>query len=49
MTVQKSNNGTHYIIGIEDIDDEVKKEKLHLKALNTEKELARRDEPLFLP
>ena len=44
MTVQKSNNGTHYIIGIEDIDDEVKKEKLHLKALNTEKELARRDE-----
>jgi len=44
MTVQKTNNGTHYIIGIEDIDDEVKKEKQYLKALNTEKELARRDE-----
>ena len=26
------------------IDDEVKKEKQHLKALNTEKELARRDD-----
>ena len=44
MTVQKTTNGTHYIIGIENIDEEVKKEKQHLKALNTEKELARRDE-----
>lgn len=44
MSVQKSTNGTHFIIGIENIDDEVKKEKQHLKALNTEKELARRDE-----
>ncbi len=44
MTVQKTANESHYIIGIENIDDEVKKEKQHLKALNTEKELARRDE-----
>ena len=44
MTVRKTTDATHYIIGIENIDDEVKKEKQHLKALNTEKELARRDE-----
>ena len=44
MTVQKTADETHYIIGIENIDDEIKKEKQHLKALNTEKELARRDE-----
>lgn len=44
MTVQKTADETHYIIGIENIDDEVKKEKQHLKALNTERELARRDE-----
>ena len=44
MTVQKTVNGTHYIIGIENIDDEIKKAKQQLKALNTEKELARRDE-----
>ncbi|MBO4706796.1 MAG: GGDEF domain-containing protein [Spirochaetaceae bacterium] len=44
MTVRKTTNDTHYIIGIENIDDEVKKEKQHLKALNTEKELARRDD-----
>ena len=44
MTVQKTTDETHYIIGIENINDEVKKEKQHLKALNSEKELARRDE-----
>ena len=44
MTIQKTTDESHYIIGIENIDDEVKKEKQHLKALNTEKELARRDE-----
>jgi len=44
MTVRKATNGTHYIFGIENIDNEVKREKQHLKALNTEKELARRDE-----
>ncbi len=44
MTIRKTTDDTHYIIGIENIDDEVKKEKQYLKALNTEKELARRDE-----
>ena len=44
MTVRKTADETHYIIAIENIDDEVKKEKQHLKALNTEKELARRDD-----
>ena len=44
MTVRKTQNDTHYIIGVENIDEEVKREKQHLKALNTEKELARRDE-----
>ena len=44
ITVQKTANSSHYIIGVENIDDEIKKEKQHLKALNTEKELARRDE-----
>ncbi len=44
MTVRKTTNDTHFIFGIENIDDEVKREKQHLKALNTEKELARRDE-----
>ena len=44
MTVLKTGDGTHFIIGIENIDAEIKKEKQILKALNTEKELARRDE-----
>ena len=44
MTVRKSSDGTHFIIGVENIDDEIKKEKQHMKALKTEKELARRDE-----
>ncbi len=44
LTVQKSNDASHYIIGVENVDEEIKKEKQHLKALNTEKELARRDE-----
>ena len=44
MTVRKAADGKHYIFGIENIDNEVKKEKQHLKELNTEKELARRDE-----
>ncbi|MCR5356144.1 MAG: GGDEF domain-containing protein, partial [Lachnospiraceae bacterium] len=34
----------HLIIGVENIDDEVKREREHIHALNTEKELARRDE-----
>jgi len=44
MTARKTTNGTHYIIGIENIDNEVRREKEHLKELNAEKELARRDE-----
>ncbi len=44
MTVRKTSDSTHFIIGIENIDAEVKREKQHLKALNTERELARRDE-----
>lgn len=44
MTVRKSSDGTHFIIGVENVDDEIKKEKQHLKELRTEKELARRDE-----
>ena len=44
MTIRRSSDGAHIIIGVENIDDEVKREKEHLKALNTEKELARRDE-----
>lgn len=44
MNVRKTSDGSHFIIGIESIDAEVRKEKQHLKALNTEKELARRDE-----
>ena len=44
MTVRKSSDGTHFIIGVENVDNEIKKEKQHLKELKTEKELARRDE-----
>lgn len=44
MTARKTGDGTHFIIGIENIDAEVRREKQHLEALNTEKELARRDE-----
>ena len=44
MTVSKSSDGKHLIIGVENIEDEIRKEQERLKALNTEKELARRDE-----
>ncbi len=44
MTARKTSDGTHFIIGVENIDAEVRKEKQALKALNTERELARRDE-----
>ncbi|MCR4787549.1 MAG: GGDEF domain-containing protein [Lachnospiraceae bacterium] len=44
LTVRKTGDGTHYIMGMENIDAEVKKEKQQIKALNTEKKLARRDE-----
>ncbi|MCR5649566.1 MAG: diguanylate cyclase [Lachnospiraceae bacterium] len=44
LIARKASDGSHFIICIENIDEEVRKEKEHLKALNTEKELARRDE-----
>jgi len=44
MTARKTGDGRHFIIGIENIDAEIRREKQHLKALNTEKELARRDD-----
>ncbi len=44
LSARKSSDGQHIILGVENIDDEIRKEKEHLKALNTEKELARRDE-----
>ncbi len=44
LSVRSSSDHTHMIIGVENIEDEVRKEKEHLRALNTEKELARRDE-----
>jgi len=44
MISKKASDGSHIIIGVEDIDAEVQREKQQLKALKTEKELARRDE-----
>ncbi len=44
MIARKTSDGTHLIIGVEDIDEVIKREKRHMKALKTEKELARRDE-----
>jgi len=44
LSARKSSDSSHFIIGVENVDEEVRKEKEHLRALNTEKELARRDE-----
>lgn len=44
LSARKSSDGRHIIIGVENVEAEVKKEREHLRALNTEKELARRDE-----
>ncbi len=44
MTVHKSSDGTHFIIVIENVDDEIQKENQHRRELRTERELARRDE-----
>ncbi|MBP5660879.1 MAG: diguanylate cyclase [Lachnospiraceae bacterium] len=44
MTAHKTSDGTHFIIGVENVDAEIKKEKQHIRELNTQKELARRDE-----
>ncbi|MBQ3791260.1 MAG: diguanylate cyclase [Lachnospiraceae bacterium] len=44
LSVRRSTDGNHLIIGVENIDEIVRREREHLRALNTEKELARRDE-----
>jgi len=44
MTVRKSSDGTHFIICVENVDAEIKKEIQRLKELTNAKELARRDE-----
>ena len=44
MSVRKTSDLAHFIIGVENIDDEIRKEHEHVQALNTERELARRDE-----
>lgn len=41
---RKSSDGKHMIIGVENIEEEVRREREQLRALNVEKELARRDE-----
>ena len=44
LTARKTSENSHLIICVENIDDEVKREREYTQALNTEKELARRDE-----
>ena len=44
LSARKSSDGVHLIIGVENIDAEINKEKEHMRALSTQKELARRDE-----
>ncbi len=44
LIVRKTSDGNHLILGIENIDDEVKKEIEFEKSLQKEKEVARRDE-----
>lgn len=44
LIARNSSDGEHLIICVENIEKEVEKEKEHLKELQTEKELARRDE-----
>jgi len=44
LTARKASDGVHVIIGVENINEEVNREKEHLRALNNEKELARRDD-----
>ena len=43
LTARKSSDGRHFILGIENIDEMVKKERSQLTALNAEREIARRD------
>ena len=44
MTARKTSDGGHVIIGVENIDEEVRRENEQIQALKTEQELARRDE-----
>ena len=44
LFLRKSSDMKHFIIGVENVDDEVQREKEYLKTINTEKELARRDD-----
>ena len=44
LTVMWSSDKVHFIIGVENINEEIKKEKEHLQALNLANEMARRDE-----
>ena len=48
MTARKTSDSTHFIIGVENIDAEVQREKRYIKDLNAEKELARRDALTYL-
>ena len=43
LSVRRTSDMVHYIICVENIDMEIKKEREHQRALNTEKELARLD------
>lgn len=43
-TIMWSGDKDHIVIGVENVDAEIQKEKDHLRALNSEKELARRDD-----
>ncbi len=44
MVIRKSSDEKHLIVCVENVENEIKREKEHIRALNTEKELARRDE-----
>ncbi len=44
LIIRKTSDDSHFIIGVENIDAEIRREKEHLKALNSERELARRDD-----
>lgn len=44
LTVLWSSDKVHFVIGIENIDAEIKKEEEHFRELSSERELARKDE-----
>ncbi len=43
ITVMRAGDNVHFILGVENIDEEVKKEQEQIEALNRANELARRD------